>query len=593
MVAPVLVIGATSLGASKNPGWRMRSEGPPPPHEGLQLNTCRNTMCANFGVEPTVRGQDGRRARDHYRVIGSDPIKALKCMRCGQRVRIKSNRAAAEEHLRHIDYLSLPEEPVCPRATCVDRAPLVYRHGSTPDGSVRFRCRRCGKTFSAPITPTWKQKASDKNALLFRLLINRSPMRRILEVADVSASTLYRKIEFIHQQCQRFAARFERRLPEMALPAVQLETDLQDHLVNWGRDVDRLSVILRAVATTESNSQYVLAVSINFDGSIDPGEAERNARECGDFDRMTYERQCARIWVASDYMACSRASAAKLGAHTQQHRTRTADYGDDEDPFTEKWEVKQPSRGVQVHQAYLLMGHFQTVKYLIGGATSATACLDPDAGLRQAAIAVFRSWIMQSKFEAFELNIDKSLTIDQKKLVVMRAKAALNLARKRMGDHHRDDAARALIKHQVHEMANQPPNQRWIEHPLPSLAEPKLRVLHLTPRSTSNLDQVASMVFDATLRNTDRFFMITRRRLSLLERPIKTPSSAQRSCYIYAPYNPNVPCRLLDALRVAHNYHWVGKDNRTPAMRLGLTDRPFSLEDILAEPRDVPGLIRR
>jgi hypothetical protein len=46
---------------------------------------------------------------------------------------------------------------------------------------------------------------------------------------------------------------------------------------------------------------------------------------------------------------------------------------------------------------------------------------------------------------------------------------------------------------------------------------------------------VAVIISKASLHGIDRYFMQLRRMLSMLERPISTPSNAQRRWYGYAP----------------------------------------------------------
>lgn len=199
-------------------------------------------------------------------------------------------------------------------------------------------------------------------------------------------------------------------------------------------------------------------------------------------------------------------------------------------------------------------------------------------------MATFRQAILAGRFQAFELNVTKNVTIDMRDRLLMQAKAALDRLRKRRPAASRDEIAfeqlRAAIRGSPAERVRQ-----FVPHPLPNRAEPEMRVRHLTPRTDDDRDAIARLMLAATIRNTDRFMMIARRRLSVLERPIRTPSSAKRTWYAYAAYNPGVACRLLDILRVLYNYHFVGKDRRTPAMRLGLAEKAYSLHEILNVPR--------
>jgi hypothetical protein len=66
-------------------------------------------------------------------------------------------------------------------------------------------------TFSVSKSTTG-HKQPHKNRLIFSLLMNKSPMRRIREVADIGPEGLYGKIDFIHRQCLAFAAHREARL---------------------------------------------------------------------------------------------------------------------------------------------------------------------------------------------------------------------------------------------------------------------------------------------------------------------------------------------------------------------------------------------
>jgi hypothetical protein len=75
--------------------------------------------------------------------------------------------------------------------------------------------------------------------------------------------------------------------------------------------------------------------------------------------------------------------------------------------------------------------------------------------------------------------------------------------------------------------------------------------------------------------------MQVRRRLSLLERPVSSSNSDGRKWFGYSAYNPVMVGKLLDIFRVFYNCIEIGKDKKTPAMRLGLLKDPVSYADIL------------
>jgi hypothetical protein len=92
---------------------------------------------------------------------------------------------------------------------------------------------------------------------------------------------------------------------------------------------------------------------------------------------------------------------------------------------------------------------------------------------------------------------------------------------------------------------------------------------------------LARVLNRAALHAVDRFFMQLRRRVSLAERPIATASRQFRQWYGYSPYNPAVLAQLLEIYRVFYNYVSVGRDKKTPAMRLGLADTPVATRDLV------------
>lgn len=95
----------------------------------------------------------------------------------------------------------------------------------------------------------------------------------------------------------------------------------------------------------------------------------------------------------------------------------------------------------------------------------------------------------------------------------------------------------------------------------------------------------------------DLFINRIRRSISTLERPMVSSRGPQTS-HIFANASPAWAQAAIDILRVAYNYcvkpssplakrkpkKRVGFGHRTPAMRLHLADRPYTLEEIIYGP---------
>lgn len=517
-----------------------------------------------------MRGPHG--AKDGYRIADgwkSSPARMLYCTGCGESFTLKSNQAVMEELARLWRAHELDPGTGCLEGSCsnygqtVQARPEFYqRFGTTAIGSPRYRCKNCRTTFSTPVKAAHRQRMPRKNALVFRLLLNKVPMRRICEVAGIGPAVLYNRIHFIHRQCQRFARTRERLLIEgLRIPKLHLAVDRQEHVFNWGSQFDRRNTQLAAVATADNLSSYVFGMHLDYDPALDPYESDLHAREIGDYGLELPFRRYARIWLPGDIE-----KAAEL---------------DPTDPGI-PLNLKLPSHGVRVHREYTLFAHFLFLKRLLPGAEKVLFSLDQEAGIRAACLTAFRDWVSVGRAEAFLVRIDKSLTIDDKKLALASREQVLAKAGKQLGLKSRWKIAHALMLREYEQLrkTEKKPQARWVRHLLPHMGEPDKAVCYLSDRSGMAPDVVVDMMLHGSLHAVDRYFMQLRRRVSLLERPISTPS-AMRTWHGGSAYNPEIAAKIMDIFRVAFNFTMAGKDRKTPAMRLGLATRPVELDEVL------------
>lgn len=188
----------------------------PPEHSGVQVNHCKSPVCANYGVPPE---QTSARGRNRYTLDSRNKgISSCICTSCGEGFPLKSNLGIAEEVERMASYRSPPGTVCCRNEACANHSDQVpvgtagayASFGKTAIGNPRWRCRVCGKTFSHNAKATARQREHHKNKTIFKLLINKMPVRRIIEVADIDPNTFYRRLDFLPRQCQAFAAHRER-----------------------------------------------------------------------------------------------------------------------------------------------------------------------------------------------------------------------------------------------------------------------------------------------------------------------------------------------------------------------------------------------
>ena len=424
----------------------------------------------------------------------------------------------------------------------------------------------------------------------FALLMNKSPFRRICEVADIDPKTLYGKIDFLHRQCRAFAAGRERRmLEDMSLRRLYLATDRQDDLFNWRRRDDRRNVALQAVGTADNATGYVFGLHLNCDPALDAHAIEKAAVAAGDCQLRPPFRRYARCWLKADYAARvalphsqSRPTKADLQgaiAATHAEAGRREDVEVTETPDASRRRLTQ---GVQIHAEYTLYGHFFLLRRLFGGIEHLRFCLNQDSGMRAACLTAFQPEIKARTADAFYVRIVKDWSVNQKRSELAASRARFEAAKPAHPGLSDGELQLLLIGTAIAQMAPLGKwHDRWLTHPLPDMSEPQKAVCYLTDCGDYDADHLARLYQKASLRAIDRFFVQVRRRLSVLERPISTASKGGRKWYGYSACSPDTIVRMLDILRVFYNYCATGKDGKTSAMRLGLAKGVVALEDII------------
>lgn len=564
-------------------------------HSGIQVNFCKNPECENYGI-PAAQTTGRGAQRDRYAVVSAGrQFPVLKCHACGEYPPLKSNQGIAEERERLGAYLSVPPEPSCPDLDCANNgigvsigSPHYRSYGTTRSGSKRYRCNACTKTFSVGYS-TVRQKQPHKNRLIFQLLMNKSPFRRLCEIADIAHGTLYPKLDFLHRQCLAFVSHREQRLLQgLSIPRLYLGVDRQDYIVNWTQREDKRNVQLTAVGSADNATRYVFGMHLNFDPDMEADIIEHEAGIRGDSEAQMPFRRHARLWLASDYAAARQRANALTGADGTLNGAVAASYKDaesrsDVEVFEKPGRTTQlPKTGMQVHAEYTLYGHCFLLRDLSMGAEKIRLFLDQDSGMRAAALGAFAERVADRTADAFYVRINKDMTVDERKHALKASRERFRALEQEHPELDRQALRLFVIKEALADMSVIGHwKDRWLTHPFPSMSEPEKAVCYLTDYDGYDEDHLAWLYNKASLRAIDAFFMQVRRRLSLLERPIATASNNRRLWHGYSAYNPRSIVKLLEMFRVFYNYVLVGMDKQTPAMRLGLAKGRVSLEDIV------------
>lgn len=584
----------------------------PPESFGINVNFCKNPHCRNFGVPADIvkhRHKKGELAATPGTAYGLDASHnrlALRCLLCKERFAVKSNLAVAEELARFSSYLTPVPSICCKQADCPNRVisidtPDAYQHfGVTAAGTPRYRCRLCRKTLTGRPRALHRQRVTHQNKTILMALTNKMPMRRIAKVTGINAVTLYGKIDFLHRQCLAFAASRESELKNLRLERLYISVDRQMYLVNWGEDADRRNVTISAVGSADNDSGYIFGMHQNFDSRADPEATRQSAALYGDATLPHAHRAFARLWLPEDYeeglaaveaeedRKAAKLSVKPLGKSVVEQVAEIYDSAsireDTEISGLKGDNEKLPdTRGMLVHEEYCLYGHFQFLKHLLPTTGKLRFFLDQDSGIRAACFASFSKEILERRVDAFFVKTAKDLTIDQKRSLVRAANTAFSAAQK--------SRPMVLSEYQVKvdlmkaEIAKSVTlgqwKDSWCSHPLPNMSEPSKSMSWLTNLMGYDEDHQARLFLKVSLAGIDNFFQRVRRSINLLERPIQTASRGGRTWHGYSPYNPVMVGKVLDIYRTMVNFVEVGKDGKTPAMRIGLSKGPVSAEDIL------------
>lgn len=569
----------------------------PVEHGGIQVNYCKSPVCSNYGI---AAGQIAER-----RPGGTNPytldawrkgVSICICNDCGEMFPLKSNVGIAEEVQRMAAYLLPAVAVFCRNEDCPNHANQVpvgtigayASFGKTTIGNPRWRCNVCGKTFSQNTKATARQRKHHKNKTIFRLLVNKMPVRRIIEVADIDPKTFYHRLDFLHHQCQAFAANRERALADLPIRRLYLGVDRQDYLVNWLVREDKRNIQLSAIAAVDNDHGYCFGLHLNFDSSLDSKAIQAEVERNGDLAKPYPHRRFARLWLNADHEEASAKSVAtkrwKGGLPTEIDDAYAAALirEDIESPDTPSPVEQLPEYGMQTHGEYTMYGHFFFLRRLLANVQKWRIFLDQDPGLRAACLAAFHDKIRNRTVDAFYVRITKDLTVDEKRSRYNNAKALFERARAAHPGMKLQAVKLLLIRKRLQSMTPHGKWQdQWLDHPFPTMSEPEKAVAYLTDLGDYDEDHKAWLYNKASLHGVDSFFNQVRRRLSLLERPIRSKANKGRVWNGYAPYNPGNVAKVLDIMRTVHNYILTGKDGKTPAQRLGLAQAPLHYEDII------------
>ncbi len=468
--------------------------------------------------------------------------------------------------------------------------PSRYRKfGKTAKGDPRFQCKACKKTFSLGKSSR-RHFRSDLNGKVLRSIVNGMTISAICRTLDVQPAEVYRKIDFIHVQCQAFAAERERLLPSaIAGQSPYFATDTQILQVNWPDRGVRKAVEVRHICTVARDSNYVVASTTDVDPDVQPAAIEKVMEIVGDLEKPRSMRENARVWFATEYLKNLR------DKHDALNKSRG---GTEKGAFTASEEdVKLLEKAARVRQDAAEFAHIMLVKKKLGSKyAKLNFSTDRDAGLSAAYAAVFANEVKAKRVRIADIAITKYLVTDQRKALVAegnkeysRLQRALDRSNVVLGtgdpvsprkqDGVMEVLVRSLLQQRppedyLHELMNyfgeRESRDEGLLYPFHFINEPEKRVIFKTNPNDLNYTQIAQFAVRSGTHPVDMYHARARTKIMGFERGLVS-SGRGRLWYYKQYYNPVMVSKMVDILRFAHNYtNLMNKAKDTPAMKIGL-----------------------
>jgi transposase-like protein len=584
----------------------------------IQFNYCINPYCLWFG-QPQKRFEEIKNKPSRYKLSSKgkgkrdvivcnpnrEPHPDKKTHNCT--VTPVSNWSVAEEIKRlatmdivkdiEPNYVFHNEGCVNEDFTPFDQKKLFYRRGTSSGGSQKWQCKECKKITN--VLPnreqkfTYHQKKNDIMPMFAKMLLNRSPVSRTCEALDIAPQTYYHKLEWLYRRCLEFLERHEQKpLKTMEFGSLWLNTDKLIYNLNnvrkrghGGLRYDNLEDKLmqtHIVVTGDIDTGYIFRSDVAYDWTITLDDVQEDT-----------------LYYKEDHLyEFSRKNARLRFSYSPQPPTEKDDETDFEFELllNDFHRRKKYIDGLHINSNYTALAHLWLIKQTLQSQKWRFVS-DEDDTVMKAIYRAFNDEILSDEVHHFLCKVDREKELPEAYKEYLTATSKLKTWGELNGFEDLPLKKLASLKI-MYELKGQPlykvlsdgtQNYKvWaknpIEHPLPPSDKGYFSVDCTTDISSYSDEYVANMLLKVSDRPTSNFMQMIRRRLSILERPLVTARGGGKS-YIYANFNPKYAQMAVTILRTYYNFclktKTQGKERLTPAQQLGVTDKQFTLNDII------------
>ncbi|WP_102261546.1 insertion element protein [Mesobacillus jeotgali] len=582
----------------------------------IQYNFCTNPYCKWCGTEQMkfdeVKGKPSR-----YRLSGSGRKKSIICnpdpVESGKGITLNcnsmavSNWSVADEIARltrinrtrdvEPDYNFHKDNCFNKTLTPFNELSAFYRQGVTKNNAQVWQCKTCKKKTS--LVPnrrqstTYNQKRNDILPLFAKLLVNKNSISRTCKILEIGVSTYYKKLEWLYQCCLEFLERHETKaFSNKSFREVFINTDKMQYNLNNVRKkgqagkkyagIEDNQVQTYVVVSADALSRYVFRADVAYDWEVTLEEIKH--------DTLLYKEDHLNNFSKKN------------------NRLDFSYYPQEPSPYDNQSEIEYKSElnsfnrrtqyvdGLHVNSTYTTMAHYWLIKQMVQ-ADEWRMISDNDSSIISAFFRVFSKEIRLTNAHHFINIVDKAKP--SKKGLEEYEYGNSELLE---WGHYKEYKTKNLYRLGFLFLKEQFKTHKFykemqvggntykvhacnpIAHPLATRDKGFHEVDCTTDLSSLEPTDIAKMVINITDNSTSSFINQIRRSLSILERPIVTARGDGKS-YIYANLNPKYAQYALTILRTYYNFCEPQKTSNskklTPAQRMGITDKQYTLKDII------------
>lgn len=533
--------------------------------DGITLN-CYNTALSNWSIAEEIK-----------RLSTNDTVKDM---------------------VDNKDYVFHRED--CPKKdlTPFDNPKDFYKRGKSTGKSQKWQCKLCKKiTNELPEranSSNYHQKRNDILPRFSDLLISRTPVSRACNILGVSPSTYYNKLEWLYKKCLEFNERHETQaFKKLDFESAWINTDSMIYYLNNVRmrgkggdnydEVEEQKFPTQLIVSSDVDTRYVFRSDVAYDWNVTINDIADDTIIYREDHLDAFARKNARL----------RYSYFPVPPVLNDKET----YDEYADELVKVIKRTDYVDGLHVNSTYTTTAHLWLIKQLVNS-KKWRFVTDHDSSLITSTYRAFADDFTKDEALHFICKTEKNKKIKDAYGEWANSQRELNEWADRNGFDKLPQVKKAFEMLKV-ELVTTPPwencvdqngiqHPKWanrgFKHPLPSKSEGTRWIDCTSNISDYDIDHITNLFLKVNMHSADSFMQQIRRSLSILERPLVTARGEGKS-YIYANFNPRYAQYATTILRTYYNfclkYKTKDKVYKTPAQRIGLTDKVFDFKDII------------